>query len=66
MKEVSPEFLSAYDSVDLVFAKGMGYAETLTEHKLKKPHFLLFRTKCIPVADFFGVAREKNVAKLMP
>jgi hypothetical protein len=65
MKEVSTEFLSAYDSVDLVFAKGMGYAETLTEHKLKKPHFLLFRTKCTPVADFFGVAREKNVAKLM-
>jgi hypothetical protein len=65
-KEVSAEFLSAYDSVDLVFAKGMGYAETLTEHKLKKPHLLLFRTKCTPVADFFGVAREKNVAKLMP
>jgi uncharacterized protein with ATP-grasp and redox domains len=65
MKEVSAEFLSAYDSVDLVFAKGMGYAETLTEHKLKKPHFLLFRTKCTPVADFFGVAKEKNVAKLM-
>ena len=65
MKEVSAEFLSAYDSVDLVFAKGMGYAETLTEHKLKKPHFLLFRTKCVPVADFFEVAKEKNVAKLM-
>ena len=65
LKEVSAEFLSAYDSVDIVFAKGMGYAETLTECKLKKPHFLLFRTKCTPVADFFGVAREKNVAKLM-
>ena len=66
LKEVSAEFLSAYDSVDIVFAKGMGYAETLTECKLKKPHFLLFRAKCTPVADFFGVAREKNVAKLMP
>ena len=66
LKEVSAEFLSAYDSVDIVFAKGMGYAETLTEYKLKKPHFLLFRSKCTPVADFFGVAREKNVAKLMP
>lgn len=66
VKEVSAEFLSAYDSVDIVFAKGMGYAETLTECKLKKPHFLLFRAKCTPVADFFGVAREKNVAKLMP
>jgi hypothetical protein len=65
LKEVSPEFLEIYNSVDLVFAKGMGYAETLTEYKLKKPHALLFRTKCSPVADYFGVPKEKNVAKLM-
>jgi uncharacterized protein with ATP-grasp and redox domains len=49
----------------MVFAKGMGYAETLTEYKLKKPHALLFRTKCNPVADYFAVPKEKNVAKLM-
>jgi len=66
LKEVSKEFLDVYDSVDLVFAKGMGYAETLTEYKLKKPHALLFRTKCNCVADFFGVPRGRNVAKLMP
>lgn len=66
LKESSAEFLGVYNSVDLVFAKGMGYAETVTEYKLKKPHVLLFRTKCNPVANFFGVAREKNVAKLMP
>ena len=66
MNQVSPEFLEVYNCVDLVFAKGMGYAETLTEYKLKKPHLLLFRTKCNPVANFFGVPREKNVAKLMP
>jgi len=65
-KEVSPEFLSVYNSVDMVFAKGMGYAETLTEYKLEKPHALLFRTKCEPVANFFAVSRNKNVAKLMP
>jgi uncharacterized protein with ATP-grasp and redox domains len=64
-KEVSAEFQSVYDSVDMVFAKGMGYAETLTEYKLQKPHALLFRTKCDPVANFFAVPREKNVAKLM-
>lgn len=64
-KEFSKEFLELYDSVDMVFAKGMGYAETLTEYKLKKPHALLFRTKCNPVANFFGVPRGKNVAKLM-
>ncbi|MEM3823481.1 MAG: ARMT1-like domain-containing protein, partial [Candidatus Bathyarchaeia archaeon] len=65
INEVSKEFLEAYNSVDLVFAKGMGYAETLTEYKLKKPHALFFRTKCNPVANFFAVAKEKNVAKLM-
>jgi uncharacterized protein with ATP-grasp and redox domains len=66
LKEVSAEFLEVYDSVDLVFAKGMGYAETLTEYKLKKPHALLFRTKCNPVANFFAAPREMNIAKLMP
>lgn len=64
--ELSKEFFDIYNSVDIIFAKGMGYAETLTEHKLKKPHFLLFRTKCNPVANFFFVTKEKNVAKLMP
>jgi uncharacterized protein with ATP-grasp and redox domains len=65
-KEVSAEFLKVYDDAELVFAKGMGYAETLTEYKLTKPHLLLFRTKCIPVANYFMVPRDKNVAKLMP
>jgi uncharacterized protein with ATP-grasp and redox domains len=66
LNEVSAEFLGVYKSVDLIFAKGMGYAETLTEYKLEKPHALLLRTKCNPVANFFGVARERNIAKLMP
>jgi uncharacterized protein with ATP-grasp and redox domains len=65
-KEVSPEFLKVYDAAELVFAKGMGYAETLTEYKLMKPHFLLFRTKCNPVANYFCAPRNKNIAKLMP
>jgi len=65
-KEVSPEFLKVYDEAELVFAKGMGYAETLTEYKLTKPHFLLFRTKCNPVANYFYASRNKNIAKLMP
>jgi uncharacterized protein with ATP-grasp and redox domains len=66
LKEVSQEFLDVYNSVDIIFAKGMGYAETLTEYKLRKPHVLLFRTKCNPVANFFAASREKNIAKLMP
>jgi damage-control phosphatase, subfamily I len=65
-KEVSAEFLKVYDSATLVFAKGMGYAETLTEYKLTKPHLLLFRTKCVPVANYFLAPRDKNIAKLMP
>ena len=65
-KEVSPEFLKVYDAAELVFAKGMGYAETLTEYKLTKPHLLLFRTKCAPVANYFCASRDKNIAKLMP
>jgi uncharacterized protein with ATP-grasp and redox domains len=43
----------------------MGYAETLTEYELKKPHFLMFRTKCTPVANYFNAPRHKNIAKLM-
>ncbi|HEX9862296.1 MAG TPA: ARMT1-like domain-containing protein [Candidatus Bathyarchaeia archaeon] len=66
IKEVSPEFLKVYNAAELVFAKGMGYAETLTEYKLTKPHLLLFRTKCNPVANYFCAPRHKNIAKLMP
>lgn len=66
LKLVSPEFLKVYEQSKLIFAKGMGYAETLTEYELKKPHFLMFRTKCQPVADYFAVPRHKNVAKLLP
>lgn len=65
-QEFSENFLELYHSVDMIFAKGMGYAETLTEYKLEKPHGLLFRTKCTPVANFFAVPREKNIAKMMP
>lgn len=65
-EESSKEFLDEYTSADLVIAKGMGYAESLTELRLKKPHALLLRTKCNPVAEYFGVPKGKNVAKLLP
>jgi len=63
--ECSDEFLSVYNSADFVVAKGMGYAETLSEIKLASPHALLLRTKCNPVANFFNVSLGRNVAKLM-
>ncbi|MCW4005478.1 MAG: ARMT1-like domain-containing protein [Candidatus Bathyarchaeota archaeon] len=66
IKLVSPEFLKVYEDAKLVFAKGMGYAETLTEYQLTKPHLLMFRTKCTPVANYFCAPRHKNIAKLMP
>ena len=65
LSECSKHFVSRYKTVDLVVAKGMGYAETLTEIKLKTPHALLLRTKCQPVANYFGVSKGKNVVKLM-
>lgn len=64
-KERSKELIKAYQECDFVIAKGMGYAETITEEKLSKPHAFLLRTKCTPVARYFGVARERNVAKLL-
>ncbi len=64
-EERSKEFAEAYDKADLVIAKGMGYAETLTEIRVKQPHAFLLRTKCNPVAGYFGVKRGKNVAKLV-
>jgi len=65
LKECSKRFLTLYKSADLVVAKGMGHAETLTENKLTTPHAMLLRTKCQPVARYFGTVKGKNVAKLM-
>jgi len=65
LNECSDDFLKVYNSVDFVVAKGMGYAETLTELQLKAPHALLLRTKCSPVANFFNVSVGKNIAKLL-
>jgi len=64
-EECSQEFLNFYRSANLVVAKGMGYAETLTELDLTSPYALLLRTKCAPISNFFNVGKDKNVAKLM-
>ena len=64
LNESSDEFLNVYNSADFVVAKGMGYAETLTELHLTAPHALLLRTKCSTVANFFNVSTGKNIAKL--
>jgi len=63
--ELSNDFLKTYEDSDFVVAKGMAYAETLTEFKLEKPHLLLLRTKCPTVAKYFGVPRYRNIAKML-
>lgn len=63
--ECSKEFMAVYNDVDLVIAKGMGYAETLTELELSIPHALLLRSKCSTVANHFKVRTGKNIAKLL-
>jgi uncharacterized protein with ATP-grasp and redox domains len=63
--ECSEEFMDVYNSVDLVVAKGMGYAETLTELELSVLHALLLRSKCSTVANHFNVSTGKNIAKLL-
>jgi len=65
LKECSKRFAALYRSADLVVTKGMGHVETLTETKLTKPHAFLLRTKCRPLASYFGTSVGKNVAKLV-
>lgn len=65
LPECSEGFLNYYDSADFVVAKGMAYAESITEIKITRPHLLLLRTKCLNVARHFGVEKGKNVAKLL-
>lgn len=64
-EERSREFTTAYENAEFIIAKGMGNAETLTEMELKQPHAFLLRTKCNPVANYFGVERGKNIARLV-
>jgi len=63
--EYSSGFLKTYEDSDFIVAKGMAYAETLTEFELEKPHLLLLRTKCPTVASYFGVSKNRNVAKML-
>jgi len=65
LEECSKEFLDLYNSADLVVAKGMGYAESITEIDPPSPQALLLRAKCQPVANFFRVKKENNIAKLI-
>jgi uncharacterized protein with ATP-grasp and redox domains len=60
----SDEFKKAYAGADFIFAKGMGYYETLEELPPLGRIFYCLKAKCQPVADSLGVAKGSYVAML--
>jgi len=62
--QASAEFKNEFDSADLIFAKGMGYYESLSELPAEGKVFYCLRAKCQPVADSLGVPLNSFVAML--
>jgi uncharacterized protein with ATP-grasp and redox domains len=62
--QASAEFKREFSSADLIFAKGMGYYESLSELPAEGRVFYCFRAKCQPVADSLGVPLKSYVAML--
>jgi hypothetical protein len=60
----SAQFKREFESADLVFAKGMGNYEGLSELPPEGKFFYCLKAKCQPVADSLGVPINSYVAKL--
>jgi uncharacterized protein with ATP-grasp and redox domains len=60
----SEEFKREFAAADLVFAKGMGYWETLSELPAEGKVFYCLKAKCKPVAASLGVPLDSYVAVL--
>ncbi len=60
----SAEFKREFESADLIFAKGMGHYEALSELPQKGAFFYCLKAKCHPVADSLGVPVNSYVALL--
>ena len=60
----STEFKREFESADLIFAKGMGYYESLSELPAQGRFFHCLVAKCQPVADSLGVPLKSYVAML--
>ena len=58
----STEFKREFNSADLIFAKGMGYYESLSELPAEDRVFYCLRAKCQPVADSLKVPLNSYVA----
>jgi len=65
MAQASAEFIREYRKADLIFAKGMGYYESLSELPPDERVFYCFKAKCRPVADSVGVPVDSFVLKHM-
>lgn len=65
MEQASKEFRSSFDNSDLIFAKGMGYYESLSELQGEKRIFYCLKAKCSPVARSIGVPLDSYVAKFL-
>ncbi len=62
--QASHEFKQEFQSADLVFAKGMGYWESLSELPARGKVFYCLMAKCQPVADSLKVPLNSYVALL--
>jgi uncharacterized protein with ATP-grasp and redox domains len=60
----SAQFKREFKSADLIFAKGMGYYEALSELPAEGRFFYCLKAKCEPVADSLGVPINSYVAML--
>jgi len=60
----SAQFKREFESADLVFAKGMGHYEALSELSPEGRFFYCLKAKCQPVADSLAVPPNSYVAML--
>ena len=60
----SAEFKRQFTTADLIFAKGMGYYESLSELPAEGRVLYCLKAKCQPVADSLGVAVDSYVVML--
>jgi len=60
----SAQFKREFESADLIFAKGMGHYEALSELSPEGRFFYCLKAKCQPVADSLGVPINSYVAML--
>jgi uncharacterized protein with ATP-grasp and redox domains len=60
----SEEFKAEFHSADLIFAKGMGYYETLSELPREGRVLFILAAKCLPVARSIGVPLNSYIAMI--